>query len=86
MYIIFLLLLIIIIIFIIILLLLLLISWDMHKRSYWILVGKINQLLKDISNRNVNLSSLRLLLLSVIRRMEVRCGKVIRVRQVLWNS
>ena len=49
---------------------------------------KINQLHKVISNRNINLSGCRLLLLSVIRPsigMEVRCGKVIRVRQVLWN-
>ena len=49
---------------------------------------KVNQLHKVISNLIVNLSTCRLLLLSVIRPsidMEVRCGKIIRVRQVLWN-
>ena len=49
---------------------------------------KVNQLHKVISNRNVNLSACRLLLflqLDLVLSMEVRCGKVIRVRQVLWN-
>ena len=49
---------------------------------------KVNQLHKVISNRNVNLSARRLLLLSVIRpsiEYGSECGKVIRVRQVLWN-
>ena len=50
---------------------------------------KVNQLHKVISNRNVNLSARRLLLLSVIRPSieygSERCGKVIRVRHVLWN-
>ena len=49
---------------------------------------RVNQLHKDISNRNINLSARRHLLLSVIRPsidMEVKCGKVIRVMQVLWN-
>ena len=39
-------------------------TWDMHIKN-----GRknVNQLHKDISNRNVNLSAHRLLLLSVIR-------------------
>ena len=48
---------------------------------------RVNQLRKVISSRNINLSARRHLLLSVIRPSieEVKCGKVIRVRQVLWN-
>ena len=49
---------------------------------------RVNQLHKVISNRNINLSACRHLLLSVIRpskNMEVKCGTVIRVRQALWN-
>ena len=41
---------------------------------------KVNQL---HSNRDINLSARRLLLLSVVRpSMEVKCGRVIRVRQL----
>ena len=49
---------------------------------------RVNQLLKVISNRNINLSARRLLLLSVIRlgiEYGSECGKVIRVRQAFWN-
>ena len=49
---------------------------------------KVNQLRKVISNRNINLSAQRLLLLSVIRpRIEYgsEVWEVIRVRQVLWK-
>ena len=49
---------------------------------------RVNQLHKVISNRNINLSARRHLLLSVIRpsiEYGRTCEKVIRVRQVLWN-
>ena len=64
-------------------------GWDMHIRKL-LDNGKVNQLHKVISNRNINLSARRLLLLSVIRPsieygIEVWEGNKLRVRQVHWN-
>ena len=57
-------------------------AWDVHLKK--VLDNgrkKVNQLHSVISNRDINLSARRLLLLSVIRpSMEGKYGKVIRVR------
>ena len=61
-------------------------AWDAHiKRVVENGRKKVNQLHSVISNRGVNLSARRSLLLSVVRptlEYGVKCGKVIRARQL----
>ena len=45
---------------------------------------KVNLLHKVISNRNINLSAGKLLIF-VIRPKYSVCGKLIRIKRVLWN-
>ena len=59
-------------------------AWDVHIKN--VLDNgrrKVNQLHSVISNRDINLSARRLLLLAVVRpTFGVRCGKPIRLRQL----
>ena len=62
-------------------------AWDVHIRML-LQNGRrrLNQMHKFISNRNINFSACRLLLLSVIRpsvEYVSKVWKVIRIRQVL---
>ena len=57
-------------------------AWDTHvKRVVDSGISKVNQLYSVISNRDVNVSERRLLLLSVVRPTRVKCGRVISVKQ-----
>ena len=64
-------------------------AWDMHiKKLLDNGRKKVNQPHKVISNKNINLSAHRLLLLSVIRP-SIEYGSEVwegnKIRQVLWN-
>ena len=61
-------------------------AWDEHmKRNLDDGRNKVNKLRNVLSNREINAPARRLLLLSVVRDMGMKCGKVTRLRQLRWS-